>query len=87
MTKKFNPFSDEVIQAAYKERNGVVLTASTSELVKIMGGEVEAQIAQQAGCDRYSWTAQNLKDILEGRRSVIQRDSIHSGELVTDDMN
>ncbi len=81
MVKKFNPFSDDVKHAAYEEKDGVVLTVSTAELVQIMGGEVEAQMAQQAGCDRDSWTAQNLKEILEGRRLIIKRDSLSDPDI------
>ncbi|HCG7925591.1 hypothetical protein [Vibrio parahaemolyticus] len=82
---KFNPFADEVLHAAYEDKEGVVLTASTAELVQVLGGEVEAQMAEQSGISRDEWTAKNLNEVLGGRRTVMQRDSINNGELVTDE--
>ncbi|MBY7798677.1 hypothetical protein KW430_07425 [Vibrio fluvialis] len=82
---KFNPFADEVLHAAYEDKEGVVLTASTAELVQVLGGEVEAQMTEAAGVKRDEWTAKNLKEVLGGRRIVMRRDSINNGELVTDE--
>ncbi len=82
---KFNPFADEVLHAAFEDKEGVVLTASTAELVQVLGGEVEAQMAEQSGIDRDEWTNSNLQEFLSGRKSLVQRDS-KAGELIEMDV-
>lgn len=78
---KFNPFADEVLHAAIEDKEGVVLTASTAELVQVLGGEVEAQMAEQTGIDRDEWTSSNLLEFLSGRKTIVQRDS-KAGEFI-----
>ncbi|HCE3234312.1 TPA: hypothetical protein NG565_001776 [Vibrio parahaemolyticus] len=78
---KFNPFADEVLHAAYEDKEGVVLTASTAELVQVLGGEVEAQMAEQLGIERDKWTKSNLSEFLSGRKTIVQRDA-KAGELI-----
>ncbi|MCI9718753.1 hypothetical protein [Vibrio parahaemolyticus] len=78
---KFNPFADEVLLAAYEDKEGVVLTASTAELVQVLGGEVEAQMAEQSGIGRDEWTSSNLQEFLSGRKSLVQRDT-KAGEFI-----
>ncbi|QOV29450.1 hypothetical protein INT50_12400 [Vibrio diabolicus] len=78
---KFNPFADEVLHAAIVDKEGVVLTASTAELVQVLGGEVEAQMAEQSGIDRDEWTSSNLSEFLSGRKTIVQRDS-KAGEFI-----
>ncbi|THE62139.1 hypothetical protein [Vibrio parahaemolyticus] len=78
---KFNPFADEVLHAAIEDKEGVVLTASTAELVQILGGEVEAQMAEQSGIGRDEWTSSNLREFLSGRKTIVQRDS-KAGEFI-----
>ncbi|HHX8485997.1 TPA: hypothetical protein ACVO3E_002586 [Vibrio diabolicus] len=80
---KFNPFADDVLHAAFEEKEGVVMTVSTAELVQILGGEVEAKMAEIAGVNRDEWTAQNLREVLEGRRTLIKRDPISVIEQCT----
>ena len=82
---KFNPFSEDVKNAVLEEKDGIVLMASTAELVQILGGEVEAQMVEQAGYNRDNWTHKNLSDVLEGRRTVIQRNTDNIDELITDE--
>ncbi|HCG5592898.1 TPA: hypothetical protein NJ109_001996 [Vibrio parahaemolyticus] len=78
---KFNPFADEVLHAAIEDKEGVVLTASTAELVQVLGGEVEAQMAEQSGIGRDEWTKSNLSEFLSGRKTIVQRDS-KAGEFL-----
>ncbi|HCH6157121.1 TPA: hypothetical protein NK235_002798 [Vibrio parahaemolyticus] len=78
---KFNPFADEVLHAAIEDKEGVVLTASTAELVQVLGGEVEAQMAEQTGIARDKWTDSNLSDFLSGRKTIVQRDT-KAGEYI-----
>ncbi|HFD4038248.1 TPA: hypothetical protein ACF3XN_002997 [Vibrio parahaemolyticus] len=78
---KFNPFADEVLHAAFEDKEGVVLTASTAELVQVLGGEVEAQMAEQSGIDRDEWTSSNLSEFLSGRKTIVQRNS-KAGEFI-----
>ncbi|HHI4955975.1 TPA: hypothetical protein ACP5S6_002847 [Vibrio parahaemolyticus] len=82
---KFNPFADDVLHAAFEDQEGVVMTVSTAELVKILGGDIEAQMAERSGLNRDEWTQQNLREVLDGRRTIVQSDSKNTGELVTDD--
>lgn len=81
---KFNPFADDVLHAAFEDKEGVVMTVSTAELVQILGGDIEAQMAERSGINRDEWTQQNLREVLEGRRTIVQSDSKNTGELVTD---
>ncbi|ENY6470520.1 TPA: hypothetical protein ACQYFN_000544 [Vibrio parahaemolyticus] len=78
---KFNPFADEVLHAVFEDKEGVVLTASTAELVQVLGGEVEAQMAEQSGIGRDEWTSSNLSEFLSGRKMILQRDS-KAGEFI-----
>ncbi|MCY9877351.1 hypothetical protein OTK59_12370 [Vibrio natriegens] len=78
---KFNPFADEVLHAIFEDKEGVVLTASTAELVQVLGGEVEAQMAKQSGIGRDEWTDSNLQEFLSGRKTIVQRDS-KAGEFI-----
>ncbi len=78
---KFNPYADEVLHAAYEDKEGVVLTASTSELVQVLGGEVEAQMAEQSGIDRDEWTTSNLQEFLSGSKTIVKRDP-KAGEFI-----
>lgn len=78
---KFNPFADDVLHAAFEDKEGVVMTVSTAELVKILGGDIEAQMAERSGINRYEWTQQNLREVLDGRRTIVQSDSKNTGEL------
>ncbi len=82
---KFNPFADEVLQAAFEDKEGVVLIASTAELVQVLGGEVEAQMAEQSGVGRDEWTESNLSEFLSGRKTIVQRDS-KAGEFIEEVM-
>ncbi|HCG5294322.1 hypothetical protein [Vibrio parahaemolyticus] len=72
---KFNPFADEVLHAAIEDKEGIVLTASTAELVQVLGGEVEAQMAEQSGVNRNEWTKHNLADFKCGNKPIFQRSS------------
>ncbi|EIZ1317382.1 hypothetical protein MOU92_004166 [Vibrio parahaemolyticus] len=78
---KFNPFADNVLHAAFEDKEGVVLTASTAELVQVLGGEVEAQMAEQSGIGRDEWTKSNLSEFLSGHKTILQRDS-KAGEFI-----
>ncbi len=82
---KFNPFADDVLHAAFEDKEGVVMTVSTAELVKILGGDIEAQMAERSGLNRNEWTQQNLREVLEGRRTIVQSDSKNTGELVIEE--
>ncbi len=84
---KFNPFADDVLHAAFEDKEGVVMTVSTAELVQILGGEVEAQMAEASGIERKNWTQNNLTEFKNGRRTIVQSDSKNTGELVTDETN
>lgn len=81
---KFNPFADEVLHAAIEDKEGVVLTASTAELVQVLGGEVEAQMVEQSGVERDEWTESNLSEFLSGRKTIVQRDS-KAGEFIEEE--
>ncbi|EGQ9150576.1 hypothetical protein MW374_003958 [Vibrio parahaemolyticus] len=83
---KFNPFADEVLHAAVEDKEGVVLTASTAELVQVLGGSDDARAADIRGINRSEWTEQNLKEVLEGRKVLTQRDSKCVGELHADSL-
>ncbi|GAL15051.1 hypothetical protein JCM19233_6065 [Vibrio astriarenae] len=78
---KFNPFADDVVNAVFEEKEGIVLTASTAELVQILGGEVEAQMAEESGLSKCEWTRNNLKEMLAGNRSLVPR-TPQAGNLI-----
>ncbi|HCG6534505.1 TPA: hypothetical protein NJ249_004130 [Vibrio parahaemolyticus] len=73
---KFNPFADDVLHAAFEHKEGVVMTVSTAELIQILGGEVEAQMAEESGLSRKEWTQNNLTETRNGQRIIIKRDPI-----------